>query len=118
MPDVCPACCRPLPSNQGRARRILGAVARHYKVPLDRILSPERARLLIRPRLVAAYLIREMLGWSLPEIGRAMGRDHSTVHHAIRRAESLIHADPAAAAEIEQIRVGVYVAMGAEVARG
>lgn len=54
-------------------------------------LTPEQVRArTLRPVVVAAR--REVMvqlreaGWSLPEIGTALGLDHTTVHHHLRKA--------------------------------
>jgi chromosomal replication initiator protein len=46
------------------------------------------------PRQVAMFLIRELLGTQLVEIGNAFGgRDHSTVIHSIEKVERSLESD-------------------------
>ena len=60
-------------------------VAEHYNVRLSEMHSARRARAVARPRQVAMYLSREIVGTSLENIGLHFGgRDHSTVIHACR----------------------------------
>ena len=41
------------------------------------------------------FLIRELLGLQLVEIGNAFGgRDHSTVIHSLERVQAQLHKDP------------------------
>jgi len=62
--------------------QVLVAVARAHDLPLARLLSPQRDRAVMLARQAAMTLLREA-GLSLPEIGRALGRDHSTVCHGL-----------------------------------
>lgn len=80
------------------------AVAEHYGLRITDIRSNRRHRAVARPRQVAMYLARNLLDHSFPEIGRAFGRDHSTVMSACRRIESLRHEDPELAGQIKALR--------------
>ncbi len=65
-------------------------VAEHYRLKLNDLVSPRRAREVARPRQVAMYLAKQLTPRSLPEIGRRFGgRDHTTVMHAVKRIEEL-----------------------------
>lgn len=80
------------------------AVAKHYGVTRDEIISQRRPARVVRPRQVAMYLSREMTLHSLPSIGRAFGgRDHTTVLHAIRKMEALVSVDPMIAGVVESV---------------
>ena len=51
---------------------------------------PGNAQPAVLYRQIAMYLAKHVGGWSLSQIGRFYnGRDHSTVHHAIRKIERL-----------------------------
>jgi chromosomal replication initiator protein len=70
------------------------AVAAHYKIRVNDLLSASRSRSVARPRQVAMALAKELTKHSLPEIGKAFGgRDHSTVIHAARKVAELREAD-------------------------
>jgi chromosomal replication initiator protein len=59
----------------------------------------------VRPRQVAMYLAKTLTLRSLPEIGRRFGgRDHTTVLHAVRKIENLVHNDTSLAEEIESLK--------------
>jgi chromosomal replication initiator protein len=80
-------------------------VARRWGVPVDGLVSKRRTSNLTVPRQVAMYLIRELLGLSLIEIGRHFGgRDHSTVIHSIQRVQEQIQADSSFAQRISELR--------------
>ena len=51
------------------------------------------------------FLAKTLTLRSLPEIGRRFGgRDHTTVLHAVRKIENLVHTDTALAEEIELLK--------------
>lgn len=80
---------------------ILRIIGRHYNVPRADLLSPRRARSIVRPRQVGMYLAKKLTPRSLPEIGRRFGgRDHSTVLHAVRKIEGLLKTDDQLAREV------------------
>src|SRR5689334_3931489 len=77
------------------------AVARHYNVNREDLLSPCRKANVARPRHVAMYLARTLTLGSLPEIARCFGgRDHTTVLHAVRKIGKLVRNDRNLAGEI------------------
>lgn len=80
---------------------ILKIVGRHYNVARTDLLSPRRARTIVRPRQIGMYLAKKLTPRSLPEIGRRFGgRDHSTVLHAVRKIEDMIKTDDKLAREV------------------
>ncbi|HEX5309450.1 MAG TPA: chromosomal replication initiator protein DnaA [Solirubrobacteraceae bacterium] len=81
------------------------AVSKRYGLTTEELVSPGRASRISQPRQLAMYLARELTSESLPAIGREFGgRDHSTVLHALRRAEQRIQADPSYRAAAESLR--------------
>ncbi len=64
-------------------------VAGYYNVRIADLNSPRRTRSLARPRQVAMALAKELTQHSLPEIGDAFGKDHTTVLHACRKIAEL-----------------------------
>lgn len=83
---------------------ITQTVAECYNVKLDDLYGKRRTRDISLPRQICMYLIREMLGVSLPKIGEQFGgRDHSTVMHACREIASQRSGDVAFDANIEDI---------------
>lgn len=71
-------------------RHIQQTVADAYGCPLHLMLSSRRHRRYARPRQLAMYLAHEMTTLSLPRIGKAFDRDHTTVLHAVRVIERKI----------------------------
>jgi chromosomal replication initiator protein len=86
------------------------AAQKHGVTPED-IRGSGRSARVLRARQQAILLTRELTDLSLPEIGRSFGgRDHSTVHSAIKRAEALAQEDPDFAAELNSLRDRVHSA--------
>lgn len=50
--------------------------------------SPRRNAGSVRARWVAQWLCRQLTAASYPQIARAFGRDHSSIHHAVQRVQA------------------------------
>lgn len=84
------------------------AVASHFDLRMADLRSKRKLRSIVRPRMIAMYLCRQLVGSSYPEIGmRFGGKDHSTVINAIKRIEQLVLVDGALAASIDTIRARI-----------
>lgn len=59
-------------------------VAEYYRIKVSDLKSKSRQRSVTRPRQIAMALAKELTNRSLPEIGRAFDRDHTTVLNACR----------------------------------
>jgi chromosomal replication initiator protein len=87
---------------------IQDAVAREWGTTTDGLRSKGRTKTLTVPRQVAMYLIRDLLGMQLVEIGNAFGgRDHSTVIHSLEKTETALREDPAFAKRVMRIRTAL-----------
>ncbi len=85
--------------------RIREAVAKEWGVRPDGLISKRRTKDLTVPRQVAMYLIRDLLGLSLTEVGNLFGgRDHSTVIHSIRKVEAALNSDSPMVHAVERVR--------------
>ena len=69
-------------------------VASYYNIRISDLTSAKRTRSLARPRQVAMALCKELTQHSLPEIGEAFDKDHTTVLHACRKVVQLRDEDP------------------------
>lgn len=75
-------------------RQIQKEVCKRTGVSMGELLGPQRMVQIVRPRHVAMYLAKKLMGQSLPVIGRSFGnKDHTTVLNACRRIEQLRAAD-------------------------
>jgi chromosomal replication initiator protein len=81
------------------------AVARDWGVTPEGLRSKTRTKALTAPRQVAMFLMRELLGLQLVEIGAAFGgRDHSTVIHSLERVAGMVKEDPSFAQRVGKLR--------------
>lgn len=67
--------------------KIVGIVGQARGFDAQQIKSAERRAPFVRARYEVAYLARKYLDLSLPEIGRRLNRDHTSVINGLRRIE-------------------------------
>jgi chromosomal replication initiator protein len=80
-------------------------VAREWGVTPEGLRSKTRTKTLTVPRQIAMYLMRELLGLQLVEIGAAFGgRDHSTVIHSLERVGEMLASEPVTAERVTRLR--------------
>ena len=71
------------------------AAAEHYGMQVSQLKLKSNTKRITEPRQLAMYLVKELTGASLPEIGRAFGgKHHTTVLHSIHKIERLRQTDP------------------------
>ena len=64
---------------------IMAATAEYFDTSVDELRGPGKTRALAQSRQIAMYLCRELTDLSLPKIGQAFGRDHTTVMYAQKK---------------------------------
>jgi chromosomal replication initiator protein len=64
---------------------IMAATADYFDTTVEELRGPGKTRALAQSRQIAMYLCRELTDLSLPTIGQAFGRDHTTVMYAQRK---------------------------------
>lgn len=69
-------------------------VASYYRIPVADLKSRSRKASLVRQRQMAMSIAKQLTGLSLPDIGDAFERDHTTVIHAIKKIEELKKDNP------------------------
>lgn len=108
---------RPEPINAEEARRLLAhrepkpagidditlKVAAAFDVKPKELLGPSRLRNILIARQVAMLLAHDVGHFSLPVVGRAFGRDHSTVLHAVRKVRDRMEDDRTLAGTVRQL---------------
>jgi chromosomal replication initiator protein len=83
---------------------VQAAVAAHYGLSVDELVSPSRAARVAWPRQLAIHLARELTGAPLTAIGQAFGgRNHATVLHACRRVVARVSNDQQAAVDVDEL---------------
>jgi len=74
---------------------IVGAVCKYYKISTEDLFSKKKTKNLVEPRMVAIYLITELLPTPLVQIGEIFGgRDHTTIIHARDKITDEIKVNP------------------------
>ena len=74
---------------------VLRAVADHFQLQPIQLKQKSNTRQIAYPRQIAMYLIKDLTGASLPEIGRMFcGKHHTTVLHSVQKIERLRQKDP------------------------
>ena len=67
------------------AAMIMAATAEYFDTAVEELRGPGKTRALAQSRQIAMYLCRELTDLSLPKIGQAFGRDHTTVMYAQKK---------------------------------
>jgi chromosomal replication initiator protein len=84
-------------------------VAAAFGISRSELVGSTRAAVPLRARQIAMLLTRELTDLSLPQIGRLYGgRDHSTVHNSLRRAETSVSDDPQLATRVAELRDAIH----------
>jgi len=84
------------------------AVAKEWGVTTEGLRSKTRTKNLTVPRQVAMFLMRDLLGMQLVEIGAAFGgRDHSTVIHSLERVAAMMKEEPTVAQRVGKIHAAL-----------
>lgn len=100
---------------------ILELTSRTYGLSPEQLSGRSRQRRVVRPRQFAMYLCRRYTDASLKEIGRAFGRDHSSVIYAIEVVERRTLERPQVRYELEtlasRLSVGTRLPPGLSPAR-
>jgi chromosomal replication initiator protein len=78
-------------------------VAAAFDVKPKDLRGPSRLRTILVARQVAMYLAHDAAGFSLPAVGRAFDRDHTTVLHAVRKVRERIDGDKTFAGRVKQL---------------
>jgi chromosomal replication initiator protein len=87
---------------------IIEVVGEHYSIAVIDILGKKRNREIVAPRQIAMYLAREMANMSYPDIGRAFGRDYTTVIHSYEKVRADVQRDSSIRSAISDIRSRIH----------
>ncbi len=86
-----------------RASFVVSAVAIHLEIPVATLISASRKQDLVRGRTLATKVLAD-LGYSLPVITRAIGREnHTTALHLVRKARGIMESDQHFARTVAEI---------------
>ena len=83
---------------------ITDCVAAYYRLTPEMLRGASRKKEIALARHVAVYLTREMTELSLPRIGDAFGRDHSTIINSCEKVNALLASDPDMRSALTELR--------------
>ncbi len=69
---------------------MINKVAKYYQLGKRQLLGDSRAVPIVRPRQILMYLLRVYMDLPLQEVGRIVGRDHSTVMNSVEKITNLL----------------------------
>lgn len=90
--------------NSLTTKRVVGAAAEVFGVSIADLHSTSRRQPLATARQVVMFLLHSDLGYSLLQIGKELGRNHTTVLHGYRRIEKEIAENCELEGQVQQAR--------------
>ncbi len=85
--------------------KIIDAVCQFYNVQPNEIISKKKTKVIAEARMVAIYLIREILALPLVTIGQLFGgKDHTTISYSVEKIRSGIAENKKTATIIKDIK--------------
>ena len=82
--------------------KIFASIQKKYNIKREDIVSSKRTKDIANARHITVYTIRSVTDMSLPNIGKIIDRDHSTVLSSIEAVEKKMAQNPVYRAEIEE----------------
>ena len=84
---------------------IIRATSEYFGIPQSDIISKKRTKDVVEARMIAIYIIYEVLSLPLVSIGQIFGgRDYSTIIHSRDKIAAKIKQDPATARAVKDIK--------------
>ncbi|MBE6613547.1 MAG: chromosomal replication initiator protein DnaA, partial [Ruminococcaceae bacterium] len=80
--------------------RILETVAKKYAITVEDLKGTKRTKEIAYARHIAVYLLRKMTDMSLPQIGKLLKRDHSTIISSLKTVEKELGANTQTDADV------------------
>lgn len=84
-------------------------VTLYFELEKGALTSKSRKANIVRPRQLAMYIARELTDHSLPEIGRAFFRDHSTVMHSCQKIQEELEGNLRLQRDLDAIKASLLV---------
>lgn len=97
----------PIPSNKADPFKVLRVVAHAYTLTVDDLTGRDRHKNTAEARLVAYWLLRTRTSLSFPEIGRVLGKDHTSVMSGVRKCGARREKDSAFGEFTDKLAVAV-----------
>ena len=86
---------------------IIEKIADFYNITPEEIIGKGKTRNVAAARQMSIYLIRKLAGMTLEDIGKRIGRDHSTVLYSIRKMEEALSSDPRLADAVRDVTANI-----------
>ncbi len=86
---------------------IIDKIADFYNISPEEISGKGKTRNVANARQMAIYLIRKLTSQTLEDIGKLIGRDHSTVLYSIRKMEESLASDPKLADTVRDVTANI-----------
>lgn len=83
--------------------RILDTVAKKFGTTVDNLKGTRRTREIAYARHIAVYLLRKLTDLSLPQIGKCLCRDHTTIISSLRTVEKELGANTQTNADVNEL---------------
>ena len=83
--------------------KIFAAVYKKYNIKKEEIVSSKRTKEIANARHITVYVIRQITDMSLPNIGKLIERDHSTVLSSLDTIEKRMVQNPVFRTELEEM---------------
>ena len=83
--------------------KIFAAVYKKYNIKKEDIVSSKRTKEIANARHITVYVIRQITDMSLPNIGKIIERDHSTVMSSLDTIEKRMAQNPVFRTEMEEM---------------
>ncbi|MEK9168456.1 MAG: chromosomal replication initiator protein DnaA [Patescibacteria group bacterium] len=89
--------------------QVVKAVADFYEIPQSDLISRSRKKGVVEPRQITAFLLRDILDMSYPDIGDKLGkRDHTTIIYSYEKISQKINTDQKLNQKIILIKENIY----------
>lgn len=79
-------------------------ISEYFDLRIEELNAKKRNKSIVYPRQIAMYLCRELTDLSLPKIGDAFGRDHTTIMHAHDKINNELQIDATLKKTIEELK--------------
>ena len=83
--------------------KIFAAVYKKYNIKKEEIVSSKRTKEIANARHITVYVIRQITDMSLPNIGKIIERDHTTVLSSLDTIETRMVQNPVFRTELEEM---------------
>jgi len=91
------------------ADTIINAVCKYFNIKKDDLVGKKRNREFVEPRMLAIYLITEILNIPLVNIGQMIGnRDHTTVMHSRNKVVGMMKTDSRIKRIVDDLRTIIH----------